>query len=59
VFPEVQHDPAMVEQLVEGTGARIGAPLDPVGSSLDPGAGMYAALLTGMATAIADCAGGA
>jgi zinc transport system substrate-binding protein len=59
VFPEVQHDPAMVEQMVEGTGARIGAPLDPVGSSLDPGEAMYAALLTGMATAIADCASGA
>jgi zinc transport system substrate-binding protein len=59
VFPEVQHDPALVEQMVEGTGARIGAPLDPVGSSLEPGPGMYAALLTGMATAIADCAGGA
>jgi zinc transport system substrate-binding protein len=59
VFPEVQHDPVMVEQMVEGTQARVGAPLDPVGSSLEPGAGLYAVLLTGMATAIADCIAGA
>jgi zinc transport system substrate-binding protein len=58
VFPEVQHDPAMMEQMVEGTPARIGAALDPVGSSLEPGVGLYAALLTGMARAIADCVAG-
>jgi zinc transport system substrate-binding protein len=58
VFPEVQHDPVMVEQMVEGTAARIGVSLDPVGSSLEPGAGMYAALLTGMARGIADCIAG-
>lgn len=58
VFPEVQHDPVMVEQMVEGTAARIGVPLDPVGSSLEPGPGLYAALLTGMAQGIADCVAG-
>jgi zinc transport system substrate-binding protein len=58
VFPEVQHDPVMVEQMVEGTGARIGAPLDPVGSSLEPGPQLYAALITGMAQTIADCIAG-
>ncbi len=58
VFPEVQHDPVMVEQMVEGTPARIGAPLDPVGSSLEPGPGLYAALMTGMAQGIADCVAG-
>lgn len=57
IFPEVQHDPALVTQMAEGTGAKVGAALDPVGSSLEPGPGAYAALLTGMATAIADCAG--
>lgn len=55
VFPEVQHDPALMAQLVEGTEARIGGALDPVGSSLEPGAGLYRALLVGMATVIADC----
>ncbi len=58
IFPEVQHDPALVTQMAEGTGAKIGAALDPVGSSLEPGPGSYAALLTGLATTIADCAGG-
>ncbi len=58
LFPEAQHDPALIEQLAEGTGISIGAALDPVGSSLEPGPGAYAALMTGLAQAIADCAGG-
>jgi zinc transport system substrate-binding protein len=58
LFPEVQQDPALVFQLAEGTGVRIGAALDPVGSSLEPGPGAYAALMTGLARSIADCAGG-
>jgi zinc transport system substrate-binding protein len=57
LFPEVQHEPALAEQLVEGTGVKLGGALDPVGSSLEPGPGAYAALLTGMARTIADCAG--
>ena len=55
IFPEVQHDPMLVTQMAEGTGARIGGGLDPVGSSLEPGAGAYAALLSGIAQTIADC----
>lgn len=55
IFPETQHDPALVAQMADGTGARIGGALDPVGSSLEPGPGAYAALLTGMAQTIADC----
>ena len=58
LFPEVQHDPALMEQLAEGTGVRIGGALDPVGSSLEPGPGAYAALLRGLAETIAECAGG-
>lgn len=58
LFPEVQHDPALVEQLAEGTTVRIGGALDPVGSALDAGPGAYAALLGGIARTIADCAGG-
>jgi zinc transport system substrate-binding protein len=57
LFPEVQHDPALVEQLAEGTSVKIGGALDPVGSSLEPGPGAYAALLTGMAQVMADCVG--
>jgi zinc transport system substrate-binding protein len=58
MFPEVQHDPALVEQLSEGTSVKIGGALDPVGSSLDAGPGAYAALLGGIARTIADCAAG-
>ncbi len=58
IFPEAQHDPALVAQMAEGTQARIGAPLDPVGSTLEPGPGAYAALLTGMAQTFADCLNG-
>lgn len=58
LFPEVQHDPALLEQLAEGTGVRIGGALDPVGSSLEPGPGAYAALLRGLAETIKECAGG-
>lgn len=55
IFPEAQHDPSLVEQMAEGTGARIGAALDPVGSTLEPGPNAYAALITGIAATMADC----
>lgn len=58
IFPEAQHDTALVTQMAEGTGARIGGTLDPVGSTLEPGPGAYAALLRGMATTLADCVAG-
>jgi zinc transport system substrate-binding protein len=58
IFPEAQHDPALVTQMAEGTGARIGGVLDPVGSTLEPGPGAYNALLKGMATTFADCLAG-
>lgn len=55
LFPEAQHDPALINSLAEATKARIGAPLDPEGSLVDPGAGAYEALLRGLAAAIAGC----
>ncbi|AWB47234.1 zinc ABC transporter substrate-binding protein [Gemmobacter aquarius] len=55
LFPEAQHDTALAVQLVEGTSLRLGPPLDPVGSTLTPGAGAYAALIETLATAIAGC----
>lgn len=54
-FPEMQHDPVQLAQLVEETGVKLGAALDPVGSSLEPGAGAYAALLRGVAATLAEC----
>lgn len=56
VFPEAQQDPALVEAAIEGTRARRGAPLDPEGSSLAYGSGLYAELMRGLAAAIAACA---
>lgn len=58
VFPEAQFNPALVDQIVEGTGVRIGAALDPVGSTLTPGPDAYAALITGTAKTLAACLGG-
>lgn len=58
LFPESQHDPALAEQIAEGTGVRIGGALDPVGASLEPGAAAYGDLLAGIADTIAGCAGG-
>jgi zinc transport system substrate-binding protein len=56
VFPEAQHDPKLAEQLAEGSGATLGPALDPNGSTLEPGPGLYAALLTGLADAMTSCA---
>lgn len=55
IFPEAQHSPDLVTQMAEGTGAKVGGVLDPVGSTLEAGPGAYAALLTGMAETIAGC----
>ncbi len=57
LFPEAQHDPAQLTQLAEGTGARIGGALDPVGSMMEPGPALYPALISGMADTLADCLG--
>ncbi len=55
VFPEAQHDPALAAQLLEGTSAKLGPALDPVGSTLPEGPGSYAVLMRGLATSIAGC----
>jgi zinc transport system substrate-binding protein len=55
LFPEAQHDPALLTVLTEGTGATLGGALDPVGSSYDPGPDAYAAILKGIATTLAGC----
>jgi zinc transport system substrate-binding protein len=55
VFPEAQHDPALIEQLAEGTGAKVGAALDPNGSMQEPGPGAWEGTLRALAVAMADC----
>ncbi|MGZ9809427.1 zinc ABC transporter substrate-binding protein [Pseudoroseicyclus sp. H15] len=54
VFTEPQFDPGLAETLLDGTEARS-AVLDPLGSDLPEGAGLYPALITSMADAIAGC----
>lgn len=58
IFPEAQHDESLLTQMAEGTGAKIGGALDPVGSTIDPGPGAYATLLRDLATTLADCVAG-
>lgn len=58
IFPEVQHAPDLVLQMAEGTGAKVGGALDPVGSALEPGPEAYAQLLSGIAQTLIDCTGG-
>ncbi len=55
IFPEAAHDPKLVEQLAEGTPARIGSVLEPEGSTLEPGPALYGNLMRGLASAIAGC----
>ncbi len=56
IFPEANHDPALVDTVAEGTDVRSGAALDPAGTTLAPGADLYPRLMRAMADAIADCA---
>ncbi|MBD3764496.1 MAG: zinc ABC transporter substrate-binding protein [Rhodobacterales bacterium] len=55
LLPEAQHDPALVQRLSEDTGVPVGGVLDPSGSTLEPGAGLYAALLQGIADTLLAC----
>ncbi len=55
VFAEPQYPDALVETLIEGTGARL-ARLDPLGVGIAPGPEAYFLLMRAMAGAIAACA---
>ncbi|MFV0474346.1 MAG: zinc ABC transporter substrate-binding protein [Pikeienuella sp.] len=57
VFHEPQAATGLVETATEGTGARIGA-LDPLGTGLEPGPGLYAGMMRGLARGLRDCLGG-
>ena len=58
-FPEVQHDPGLLFQLLDGTTVRAGAEIDPVGSSLPFGPNAYDTLMRSLATHLVDCLKGA
>lgn len=57
-FPEANHDPKLLHVVVEGTGAREGAALDPEGTAGGEGVGLYATILRNMGKAFADCMNG-
>jgi zinc transport system substrate-binding protein len=54
-FPESQHDPALLTQVMDGASVKLGAALDPVGSTLDFGPDAYEALMRGIATKLIAC----
>lgn len=54
-FPEAGHDASQLATMLEGTAVRAGAPLDPTGSLLTSGPGLYAALMHDLASRLADC----
>ena len=55
IFPESQLDAKPALLLAEGTGVRVGAPIDPSGSTLEVGAGLYAAMMRDLIGAISTC----
>ena len=54
-FPEAQHDPGLLEQILDSTTVRMGGAIDPVGSSLEPTPHAYETLLRQLATTVSDC----
>ena len=54
VFSEPLYEPRLVAAVIEDTGARSGT-LDPEGMGLEPGAGLYFALMRNLAAAIKSC----
>ena len=54
VFAEPQHNTALIENVFLEDGVYLGI-LDPVGVDLEPGAGLYPALIQGMADSFSAC----
>ncbi|WP_170317541.1 zinc ABC transporter substrate-binding protein [Paroceanicella profunda] len=54
MFTEPQFSPRMAERLVEGTPVRL-AMIDPLGSTLAPGPGLYGALIDAIADSFETC----
>lgn len=55
-FTEPQFDPALLDAVAGETGLKT-VVLDPLGAGIEPGPGLYAAVLDNMARAIAACGG--
>ncbi len=58
IFPEANHPDAYVALVIEGSALRVGRPLDPAGTALEPGPALYETMMRDMAQTIADCATG-
>ena len=58
LLPEANHDDKLVVELAAATGAVLGAPLDPEGSTFDPGPTVYGDLMRSLAKSLATCAKG-
>jgi zinc transport system substrate-binding protein len=56
VFAEPQFEPALVDTVIEGTGARKGV-LDPLGADLEAGPEQYFQLMYGLADSLIACLG--
>ncbi len=54
VFSEPQFSPSLVATVTEGTAARV-AQLDPLGAALEPGAGLYEAMMRGLVGSLRTC----
>lgn len=54
IFAEPQFEPKLIETVIEGSEVKTGT-LDPIGAGLEPGPGLYPALLRGLAISLADC----
>ena len=55
IFPETNHDPAVLVQITDGTPVTIGAALDPEGASFAPGSALYTDLMRGLGKTLSDC----
>ena len=56
VFAEPQFRPRLVQTLIEGSAARTGV-LDPLGTALPPGPGLYFTLMRNLAAGLVRCLG--
>ena len=56
-FSEPQFNPAILDTVTQGTGARLGT-VDPVGATLSTGPGFYPALIAAITSDVAACLGG-
>ena len=57
IFREPQFAPDLVRTVAEGTPVRVGV-LDPLGAALEPGPGLYPALMRKLARSLRDCLAG-